>query len=78
LSSFSNSLTNVFEGFSDSLNLSVAAAMILQRIFLLAPEARGNLTELEKSEIRESWYEKLAKLVQITNTAQFVFARKVN
>jgi len=48
-------------GFSESFNLSVAAALIMNRIFQLCPEARGNLTEEEKHIIRKDWYSKLAK-----------------
>mmetsp|Transcript_19147 Transcript_19147/g.21331 ORF Transcript_19147/g.21331 Transcript_19147/m.21331 type:complete len:390 (-) Transcript_19147:39-1208(-) len=48
-------------GFSESLNLSVAAALVLQKLFQLCPEARGNLTDAEKQEIRSGWYEKLSK-----------------
>ena len=48
-------------GFSESLNLSVASALILQRMFFICPEAKCNLGEDEKSEIRQEWYTKLAK-----------------
>ena len=48
-------------GFSESLNLSVASALVLQRIFYLCPKARGNLTEAEKKTIRADWYLKLSK-----------------
>jgi tRNA G18 (ribose-2'-O)-methylase SpoU len=48
-------------GFSDSFNLSVATAMILQRLFLICPEARGDLDENTKQQLRVKWYTQLAK-----------------
>eukprot|EP01130_Rhizamoeba_saxonica_P010800 TRINITY_DN4453_c0_g1_i1.p1 TRINITY_DN4453_c0_g1~~TRINITY_DN4453_c0_g1_i1.p1 ORF type:complete len:338 (-),score=78.45 TRINITY_DN4453_c0_g1_i1:278-1255(-) len=39
-------------GFCESLNLSVAAALVLNKLFLLFPEIRGDLPEDKKSEIR--------------------------
>jgi len=47
-------------GFSESLNLGVASALVLQRILSMCPKARGNLTTEEKSKIRKDWYLKLA------------------
>jgi tRNA C32,U32 (ribose-2'-O)-methylase TrmJ len=43
-------------GFSESLNLSVATALVLQRLFDWYPEIRGDLTEEEKETIRTQWY----------------------
>jgi tRNA G18 (ribose-2'-O)-methylase SpoU len=48
-------------GFTESLNLSVAAALILQHIFYICPEARGDLTPEDKRKLRIEWYKKLAK-----------------
>jgi len=48
-------------GFSESLNLSVAAALVLQHLFQMCPEARGDITEEEKKQLRKEWYDKLAK-----------------
>lgn len=48
-------------GFTESLNLSVAAALVMQFLFSVCPEARGDLSEEEKAAIRRDWYEKLAK-----------------
>eukprot|EP00928_Gymnodinium_smaydae_P070656 TRINITY_DN54450_c0_g1_i1.p1 TRINITY_DN54450_c0_g1~~TRINITY_DN54450_c0_g1_i1.p1 ORF type:complete len:377 (+),score=111.43 TRINITY_DN54450_c0_g1_i1:110-1240(+) len=46
-------------GFTESFNLSVAAALTLQRLFLLCPEARGDLPRGELTELRRSWYRSL-------------------
>jgi tRNA(Leu) C34 or U34 (ribose-2'-O)-methylase TrmL len=48
-------------GFCESLNLSVAAAMVMQHLFASCPEARGNLTADEKGVLRRNWYLKLTK-----------------
>jgi len=47
-------------GFTESLNLSVAAALIMYRLIHICPEARGDLTEEKKRELRKDWYTKLA------------------
>ncbi|EGZ11067.1 hypothetical protein PHYSODRAFT_337829 [Phytophthora sojae] len=46
-------------GFSESLNLSVASALVLQRLLDWFPEVRGDLDEQEKQSIRERWYPQL-------------------
>ncbi|GMG17579.1 unnamed protein product [Phytophthora fragariaefolia] len=46
-------------GFSESLNLSVATALVLQRLLDWFPEVRGDLDEQEKQSIREKWYPQL-------------------
>eukprot|EP01091_Cochliopodium_minus_P014834 TRINITY_DN5112_c0_g1_i1.p1 TRINITY_DN5112_c0_g1~~TRINITY_DN5112_c0_g1_i1.p1 ORF type:complete len:497 (-),score=161.62 TRINITY_DN5112_c0_g1_i1:57-1547(-) len=48
-------------GFSESLNINVATALCLQRLFTICPECRGDLSESEKTEIREDWYGRLGK-----------------
>jgi hypothetical protein len=40
--------------------VSVATALILQRLLTLSPEARGDLSNEEKQALREKWYLKLA------------------
>lgn len=47
-------------GFGESFNLSVSAALMLQRLFDACPEMRGDLAEEEKAEIRARWYRRLA------------------
>lgn len=47
-------------GFMESLNLSVAAALLLQRLFDACPEMRGDLSEPERAAIRARWYRRLA------------------
>lgn len=46
-------------GFSESLNLSVATALVLQRLLDWFPEIRGDLKEQEKQSIRERWHPQL-------------------
>ncbi|KAL3660705.1 hypothetical protein V7S43_014108 [Phytophthora oleae] len=46
-------------GFSESLNLSVATALVLQRLLDWFPEIRGDLDEQEKQSIRERWHPQL-------------------
>jgi len=47
-------------GFTESLNLSVATALIVQQLLHMCPEARGNLNDSEKAQLRESWFNRLA------------------
>ncbi|KAH7468440.1 tRNA (guanosine(18)-2'-O)-methyltransferase [Phytophthora ramorum] len=46
-------------GFSESLNLSVATALVLQRLLDWFPEVRGDLSHEEKQSIREKWHPQL-------------------
>ena len=48
-------------GFADSLNLSVAAAMVLQKVFMLFPQAVGCMSEDEREQLRKLWYSKLSR-----------------
>lgn len=48
-------------GYAESLNLTVAASLTMQHIFSRCPEARGNLTDDEKKELRKSWYLHLSR-----------------
>lgn len=47
-------------GFADSLNLSVAAALCIQQLFHLCPEAVGAMDEAERNVLREKWFTQLA------------------
>jgi tRNA C32,U32 (ribose-2'-O)-methylase TrmJ len=47
-------------GFADSLNLSVAAALVVQALFHLCPAAVGAMPESERSALRAAWFPKLA------------------
>jgi tRNA (guanosine-2'-O-)-methyltransferase len=47
-------------GFTESYNVSVATALVLQRLFDIDKNLRGTLSTAEKSKIREHWYRKLA------------------
>jgi tRNA(Leu) C34 or U34 (ribose-2'-O)-methylase TrmL len=46
-------------GYADSLNLSVATALILHQLFCMDPTLIGSLTEDEKHTLRQKWYAKL-------------------
>jgi tRNA G18 (ribose-2'-O)-methylase SpoU len=48
-------------GFADSLNLSVATAMIIQRVFMLAPHYAGSMDESQRIALRQAWFPKLAR-----------------
>jgi tRNA G18 (ribose-2'-O)-methylase SpoU len=47
-------------GFADSLNLSVAAALVLHQLFTLDPTLEGAMSESERTQLRELWFTKLA------------------
>lgn len=47
---------------ADSLNLSVAAALVMTRVLdMIVPEARGDMTEARRAELRVRWYEELRR-----------------
>lgn len=54
-------------GFADSLNLSVATALILHHLFVMDPTLIGGITEEEKHQLREEWYTKLCQQRLLTN-----------
>lgn len=47
-------------GFADSLNLSVATALVVHQMFVLDPTLEGAMSEKERRSLRELWYAKLA------------------
>jgi len=47
-------------GFADSLNLSVATALVVHHMFVLDPTLVGAMSEEERMELRRAWYSKLA------------------
>lgn len=49
------------QGFSESLNLSVSAALILQRILDRQPKFHSAMSDVERGELRREWFLKLAK-----------------
>lgn len=60
-------------GFTESLNLSVATALVLQRVFDWFPEIRGDLGDIEKQAIREQWYPQLvSNPTQAAQAAQWL------
>lgn len=48
-------------GFAESLNITVAASLVMQTLFAKCPEARGDLTDEDKSTLRRTWYEQLSR-----------------
>ena len=48
-------------GFTESFNLSVASALVMDRLFHLCPTARGDLSAEQKIEIRRDWFRKLGR-----------------
>lgn len=49
-------------GFTESLNLSVATGLVLQRLFQLCPEARGDMSEQRRASLRQEWLSRLASV----------------
>jgi hypothetical protein len=58
-------------GFTESFNLSVAAALVLQRLLDAMPESRGQLPPAEMDRLRREWYSGLAR----SDAARTEFAR---
>jgi tRNA G18 (ribose-2'-O)-methylase SpoU len=48
-------------GFADSLNLSVATALVIHHLFVLEPSLMGSMSEPERKELRTAWFSKLAR-----------------
>ena len=48
-------------GFADSLNLSVAAALVIHHLLLLEPSYVASMAEDERRELRKVWFPKLAR-----------------
>jgi tRNA C32,U32 (ribose-2'-O)-methylase TrmJ len=48
-------------GFADSLNLSVATALIVHHLLMLQPKYVASMTEDEQHNLRKLWYPKLAR-----------------
>jgi len=47
-------------GFADSLNLSVATALVVHQLFVLDPTLVGGMSEDERRALRQAWFAKLA------------------
>lgn len=47
-------------GFADSLNLSVATALVVHQMFVLDKSLIGAMSESERRQLRQQWYAKLA------------------
>lgn len=55
-------------GFADSLNLSVATALVIHQLFVLDPTLIGSMEEQERRELRQEWFTKLAMQRLLTST----------
>mmetsp|Transcript_1874 Transcript_1874/g.1987 ORF Transcript_1874/g.1987 Transcript_1874/m.1987 type:complete len:133 (-) Transcript_1874:150-548(-) len=55
-------------GFADSLNLSVATALILHQLLHLCPNVIGEMSQSERQKYRLKWYSKLAVQRIMTRT----------
>jgi len=51
-------------GFAESFNLSVASALVLQRLLDACPESRGQLPADELQTLRARWYMRLARTTE--------------
>jgi tRNA(Leu) C34 or U34 (ribose-2'-O)-methylase TrmL len=47
-------------GFADSLNLSVATALVVHQMFILDPTLVGAMSEDERKQLRRDWFARLA------------------
>jgi tRNA G18 (ribose-2'-O)-methylase SpoU len=54
-------------GFADSLNLSVATALVIHHLLLMEPSYAASMTEDERKELRRIWYPKLARQRLLTS-----------
>ena len=54
-------------GFADSLNISVATALVLHQLFVLDPTVIGAMPEKERRDLRENWFTKLCKQRLLTS-----------
>jgi tRNA G18 (ribose-2'-O)-methylase SpoU len=57
-------------GFADSLNLSVAAALVMNELFHLCPEAVGATAPEERTELREKWFTQLCAARALTGSEE--------
>jgi len=65
-------------GFADSLNLSVATALIVHQLFVLDPTLIGSMPEEKRVELRRRWYSKLASQRLLTRTQKASKRRLAN
>lgn len=48
-------------GYAESLNITVAASLVMQTLFAKCPEARGDLSDADKASLRAVWYDQLSR-----------------
>ena len=64
-------------GMADSLNVSVAAALVLQRLFVIDPKLVGAMSSQERAELRKKWYPSMARK-EAQKVAFAALAQEVN
>jgi len=57
-------------GFADSLNLSVATALVVHHLFVLDPTLVGAMSDEERTRLRKKWYEKLCRQRLLSSSAK--------
>jgi hypothetical protein len=62
-------------GFADSLNLSVATALVLHQLFCLYPSLVGAMSEEERTQLRRTWYTKLCQQRILTSSQKRLRSR---
>lgn len=55
-------------GYADSLNLSVATALVIHQLFVLDPSLIGKMSEEERVGLRKIWFPKLARQRLLSNS----------
>lgn len=55
-------------GFADSLNLSVATALVIQQLLILDPTIIGAMSQEDRRDLRQEWFAKLAKQRLLTSS----------
>jgi len=60
-------------GFTESLSLSIAAALVMQQLLYMEPNARGDLGGDEKLKLRKEWYERLGAKSERRKTEYLTF-----
>lgn len=65
-------------GFADSLNLSVATALILHHLFCMDPTLVGAMADEERTRLRQIWYTKLCQQRILTSAQKKARTRLVS
>eukprot|EP00658_Telonema_sp_P-2_P071526 TRINITY_DN60776_c0_g1_i2.p1 TRINITY_DN60776_c0_g1~~TRINITY_DN60776_c0_g1_i2.p1 ORF type:complete len:263 (+),score=62.51 TRINITY_DN60776_c0_g1_i2:174-962(+) len=52
-------------GFAESFNLGVASGLVLQRLFDLCPQARGDMAAEERNQLRREWMDEMCAPAEV-------------